>query len=45
MRAAVDKAGVKTVVSFVLRWNPLFQTAKALIADDTLGDIFYTETD
>ena len=45
MRAAVNKAGVKTVVSFVLRWNPLFQTAKALIADDTLGDIFYTEAD
>lgn len=45
MCAAVEEAGVKTVVSFVLRWNPLFETAKALIADDALGDIYFTEAD
>jgi len=28
MRDAVRLAGVKTVVSFVLRWNPLFQRLK-----------------
>jgi predicted dehydrogenase len=45
MRDAVRKAGVKTVVSFVLRWNPLFETIKALIADDALGRVYYVETD
>ncbi|MCP4642057.1 MAG: Gfo/Idh/MocA family oxidoreductase, partial [bacterium] len=36
---------MKTVVSFVLRWNPLFETIKALVADDTVGDVFCVETD
>jgi len=45
MRDAVRKAGVRTVVSFVLRWNPLFETIKALIADDALGNVYYVETD
>jgi len=44
MRQAVDAAGVKTIVSFVLRWNPLFQTLKHLIADDLIGDVFSVET-
>ena len=37
MRDAVNAAGIKTVVGFVLRWNPLFQNIKKLIHD------FYTE--
>lgn len=45
MLKAVRKAQVKTVVSFVLRWNPLFETIKAMIADDALGDVFFVETD
>lgn len=45
MLAAVKKAGVKTVVSFVLRWNPLFDTIKALVADDAVGDVYCVETD
>lgn len=45
MRDAVREAGVKTVVSFVLRWNPLFETLKSLIADDAFGKIYYVETD
>jgi len=45
MREAVRKARVKTVVSFVLRWNPLFETLKALIADDALGKVYFVETD
>jgi len=44
MDDAVRRAGVYTVVSFVLRWNPLLQTVKALIADGALGDIFLAET-
>ena len=45
MRDAVRKAGVKTVVSFVLRWNPLFQEIKRIISAGTLGDIYCVETD
>jgi predicted dehydrogenase len=45
MREAVRKARVKTVASFVLRWNPLFRTLKRMIADDTLGDIYSVEAD
>jgi predicted dehydrogenase len=43
--AAVREAGVRTVVSFVLRWNPLFETIKALLADGMIGDVFYSEVD
>lgn len=45
MQQAVKKAGVRTVVSFVLRWNPLFRTLKALLADGALGQPYYVETD
>ncbi|MGQ9553193.1 MAG: Gfo/Idh/MocA family protein [Anaerolineae bacterium] len=45
LRDAVRKAGVKTVVSFVLRWNPMFETIKAQLADNTIGRIFYAESD
>ncbi len=42
---AVETAQVKTVVSFVLRWNPLFETIKALLADGAVGELFYAEVD
>ncbi|MHC4198660.1 MAG: Gfo/Idh/MocA family protein [Planctomycetota bacterium] len=45
MREAVDRAGVKTVVSFVLRWNPLFQTLKRMAADNAFGRVYYVEAD
>ena len=45
MQNAVDKAGVKTIVSFVLRWNPLFQQIKKHIAAGDLGEIYSVETD
>jgi predicted dehydrogenase len=45
MRQAVRQARVKTVVSFVLRWNPLFRTLKSMIADNALGDPYYVEAD
>jgi predicted dehydrogenase len=44
-RDAVRQAGVKTVVSFVLRWNPLCQTLKRMIQDDFFGRIFHVEVD
>jgi len=43
--AAVRRAGVRSVVSFVLRWNPLFETIKAMLAERTIGDLFYAEVD
>ena len=45
MDEAVRRAGVKTVVSFVLRWNPLFRTLKSLIADGALGKVYHVEVD
>ena len=45
MRQAVRRAGVHTVVGFVLRWNPLFRTLKAMLADNALGNPYYVETD
>jgi predicted dehydrogenase len=45
LRDAVAKAGVKSVVSFVLRWNPLFENLKALLAAGAVGELFYIEVD
>ncbi len=45
IRDAVEKAGVKTVVSFVLRWNPLFEIIKTQLADGAIGDVFVGEVD
>ena len=45
MRDAIKKAGVKSIVSCVLRWNPQFQTIRALIDDGKLGDVMYAEAD
>lgn len=44
-QAAVRQAGVKTVVSFVLHWNPLLETVDRLIADGALGNVFMVEVD
>jgi predicted dehydrogenase len=43
--AAVRESGVRSVAGFVLRWNPLFETIKAILADGTIGDIYYAEMD
>jgi predicted dehydrogenase len=45
LEGAVARAGIKTVVSFVLRWNPLFELIKSLLAEDVIGSIFYAEVD
>lgn len=45
MTAAVREAGVKTVVSFVLHWNPEFQWIKQMLSKQAIGDIFYAEVD
>ena len=45
MAEAVAKAGVKTVVGFVLRWNEMITNAKSLIESGALGEVFYVQTD
>ncbi|MEZ4711154.1 MAG: Gfo/Idh/MocA family oxidoreductase [Caldilineaceae bacterium] len=45
IREAVAKAGVKSVTSFVLRWNPQFETVRQLIDDGGLGELIYGEAD
>jgi predicted dehydrogenase len=42
---AIREHNVRSIVSFVLRWNPLFETIRAIIAEGTIGDIFYGEVD
>jgi len=45
LQAAVRAAKVKTVVCFVLRWNPLFEIIRALLADQVVGRLFYGQVD
>ncbi len=45
LQAAVRATNVKTVVSFVLRWNPLFEMIKVFLADGLLGNLFLAEVD
>lgn len=45
IRDAVSDAGVKSVVSFVLHWNPLFDIIKKQLAAGTIGNVFYGEVD
>ncbi|MDR3235057.1 MAG: Gfo/Idh/MocA family oxidoreductase [Planctomycetaceae bacterium] len=45
MREVVKKNGVKTVVSFVLRWNPLLVMLKKMLADGVFGTPYYVEVD
>lgn len=45
LQAAVRAARVKTVVSFVLRWNPLFEMIKAFLAEGVIGNLFLAEVD
>lgn len=45
LRDAVAAAGVRSVVSFVLRWNPLIENLRSLLAADAVGQLFYAEVD
>lgn len=45
MLKSVRKNKVKTLVSFVLHWNPLLMTIDSLLKDDAIGDIYYGEID
>jgi len=39
LRDAVSAHGVRSVVSFVLRWNPLFENLKSLLAAGAVGEV------
>ena len=45
MRATVKSAGVKTIVGFVLRWNPLLMMIRKNIVEGNLGNIIFAEAD
>lgn len=45
MCAAVREAGVRTVVSFVLRWNPQFQWIRKMLEAQAVGPLFYAGVD
>jgi predicted dehydrogenase len=45
IRRAVSSSSVKTVTSFVLRWNPQFITLRKLVDDGLLGELIYAEAD
>jgi len=42
---AVAKAGVRTTCGFVLRYNPMVETAVAMARDGMFGDLLYVQTD
>lgn len=45
LRETVARTGVRSVVGFVLRWNPALETIKSLIASGAIGQPFYAEID
>jgi predicted dehydrogenase len=45
IRDATARAGVKSIVSFVLRWNPLLETLRSLVRDGAIGELLYAEVD
>jgi predicted dehydrogenase len=45
LRDAVDKAGVKSITSFVARFNPQVTILKSLIQSGAIGELFYAEAD
>lgn len=45
MLQAVRETGVRTVVSFVLHWNPQFLWIKRMLDMQAIGPLFYAEVD
>lgn len=43
--ATIHEYNVRSVVSFVLRWNPMFETIRAILADGMIGNVFHCEVD
>lgn len=45
IRKAITTSGVKSVTSFVLRWNPQLETIRRLVDDGVVGELLYAEAD
>jgi predicted dehydrogenase len=45
LRDAVARAGVKSLASFCLRWNPAVETIRSLVDSGAIGEVFYVEMD
>jgi predicted dehydrogenase len=45
LEEAVTEAKVKALVGFELRWSPLLEVIKSLLAADAIGSVFYSELD
>lgn len=45
MLRVVNAAGVRTVVSFVLHWNPEFLWIRRMLDEQAIGRVFYAEVD
>lgn len=45
LRDVVAKAGVRSLVGFVLRWNPAIETIRSLLKSGAIGTLFYAEID
>jgi predicted dehydrogenase len=43
--SAIRAARVKSIVSFVLRWNPMFDNIRAMLESKLIGDVYYAEVD
>jgi predicted dehydrogenase len=45
MQRVITESGVKSIVSFVLHWNPSLMNAKSLIEKGAIGKPYYIEVD
>jgi predicted dehydrogenase len=45
MDDAVSRAGIVSLCGWVLRYNPMVETARALTLDGTFGELLYIQTD
>ncbi|HEV8634076.1 MAG TPA: Gfo/Idh/MocA family oxidoreductase [Chloroflexota bacterium] len=45
LEAAIDRAGVKSLVGFELHWSPFFESIHRMIEADFFGKIHYAEVD
>lgn len=42
---AIRESNVRSIVSFVLRWNPMFELIRSLLDDGAIGDLYHGEVD
>lgn len=45
LRDVTARTGVRSLVGFVLRWNPAIESIRSLLASGVVGSLFYAEID